>query len=281
MPPFLMAGARFIVAGAVLATILIAMGRFRINRLQLWDNMLIGGLLLLGGNGLVSWAQQKVPSGITTLILSLNPLMVVLADWFVLLVFKDRICGSKPSGLTFLGLGLGFLGLSVLIWPSLIATDETHLDGYRVIALVLACLSWCIGSLYTRYARNPADPFSGAAVQMLLGGMWLILVSLFLGEPFHLDLSAISWNSKMAWIYLMLVGSLVTFTTFIWLMKHVSPSLVEPYSYVNPVVAVFLGWFFLNETVNPRIFTAGSVVILGVVTISFARIRKSKKVTSG
>ncbi len=173
MPPFLMASARFIVAGALLATILLVLKRFRISRQQLWDNTFIGALLILGGNGLVSWAQQKVPSGMTTLILSLNPLFVVIADWAVLLIFRDHTRGSVPKGLTFLGLALGIAGLSVLIGPSLVATDSTHLEGFRVLGLVVACLSWCIGSLYSRYAKEPADPFSGAAVQMLIGGLWL------------------------------------------------------------------------------------------------------------
>lgn len=137
--------------------------------------------------------------------------------------------------------------------------------------LVVACLSWCIGSLYTRYAEEPADPFSGAAVQMLLGGLCLLMVSLLLGEPFRFEPSQVSWNSLLAWVYLMLMGSLVAFTTFIWLMKHASPSLVATYSYVNPIVAVFLGWFFLAEPVSPRIFAAGAVVVVGVAAITLSR----------
>lgn len=275
MPPFLMASTRFLVAGAILATILVGLKRFRINRQQLWDNTIIGALLLLGGNGLVSWAQQEVPSGMTTLILSLNPLFVVVADWAVLLLFRDHKRGAKPNILTFLGLAVGFAGLSVLIGPSLVANDSTHLDGFRVLGLVVASLSWCIGSLYTRYAKDPADPFSGAAIQMLLGGLWLLLVSILFGEPFRTP--QISTNSMFAWIYLMLMGSLVTFTTFIWLMKHVSPSLVSTYSYVNPIVAVFLGWFILGEPVSPRIFFAGAVIVVGVATITFARSQKPRK----
>ena len=275
MPPFLMASTRFLVAGAILATILVVLNRFRINRQQLWDNSVIGGLLLLGGNGLVSWAQQEVPSGMTTLILSLNPLFVVVADWAVLLLFRDSNRGAKPNILTFLGLALGFVGLSFLIGPSLVANDSTHLNGYRVLGLIVASLSWCIGSLYSRYAKDPADPFSGAAIQMLLGGLWLLFVSLLFGEPFRSP--QISTNSTLAWIYLMLMGSLVTFTTFIWLMKHASPSLVSTYSYVNPIVAVFLGWFFLGESVSPRIFVAGAVIVIGVAIITFARGQKPKK----
>lgn len=271
LPPFLMAGARFIAAGVLLTAILIGLKRFRINRKQIGDNLLIGALLLLGGNGLVSWAQQEIPSGMTTLILSLNPLIVVLADWAVLHIFHDSKRGAKPNAMTFLGLALGFAGLSVLIVPTLVATDATHLNVFRVLGLVVACLSWCIGSLVTRYAKEPADPFSSAGVQMLLGGLCLLLVSFLLGEPFRFEPMQVTWNSILAWNYLMLMGSLVAFTTFIWLMKHASPSLVATYSYVNPIVAVFLGWFFLAEPVSPRIFAAGSVVVIGVAAITFSR----------
>lgn len=277
MPPFLMASARFLVAGAILTAILTGLNRFRINRRQVVDNLWIGALLLLGGNGLVSWAQQTVPSGMTTLIVSLNPLFVVIADWIVLLVFRDRTRGSKPTGLTVLGLVLGFVGMAILIGPSLFATDATHLDFFPLLALVGACLSWCIGSLYTRYAHEPADPFSGAAVQMIFGGLWLLLLSLLVGEPASFSLSQVSWNSIFAWSYLMLMGSLVTFPTFIWLMKHASPSLVATYSYVNPIVAVFLGWFFLGEPVNPRIFVAGTIIVLGVATISCSRTKRIRR----
>ena len=280
MPPFLMAGARFVVAGLIQTTILVALKRFQITRKQLWDNLFIGALLLLGGNGLVSWAQKEVPSGMTTLIVSLNPLFIVIADWVVLIAFCDTARGAKPNGLTLLGLCLGFSGLFVLIAPSLGASDATRLNGLRVLALVVACLSWCIGSLATRYVKNPADPFSGAAVQMILGGLWLVLVGLALGEFSQFDLNQVSSNSVLAWMYLMLIGSLVTYTTFIWLMKHASPSLVATYSYVNPIVAVFLGWYFLGEEVSPRIFAAGAVIILGVAMITLGRSRKSIRPTA-
>ena len=273
LPPFLMAGARFVVAGVMLTAILIASKRFKVNRQQLWDNAIIGALLLLGGNGLVSWAQQQVPSGMTTLIVSLNPLFVVIAEWIVLLMFKDHR-GSKPNRMTLLGLALGFAGLSILIGPSLMATDATHLDGYRVLGLIVASLCWCGGSMFSRYANNPADPFSGAAVQMLLGGLCLLVASLVLGEPFGFELSQVSPNSLVAWGYTVFIGSLVAFTTYIWLMKHTSPTLVSTYAYVNPIVAVFLGWYFVNEAVSPRIFLAGTIIVAGVATISLSRSKK-------
>jgi drug/metabolite transporter (DMT)-like permease len=271
IPPFLMASTRFLVAGFLLAAILVSLKRFRITGRQCVDNFATGGLLLLGGNGLVSWAQQEVPSGMTTLILSLNPLLIVIADWLVLILFKDQKRGAKPNAWTFIGLALGFVGMAVLIFPSLMATDATHLSFYHVMGLIAACVFWCIGSLYTRYSKDPADPMSGSAVQMIFGGLWLLLVSLLMGEPSGFDPLQVSQASFWAWVYLMTAGSLIAFTTFVWLTKHASPSLVATYSYVNPVVAVFLGWYFLNETVSPRIFLGGVIAIAGVAIISMAR----------
>ena len=270
LPPFMMASARFIAAGMILAAILVCMGRFRMTRHQVFDSMLIGALLLLGGNGMVSWAQQEIPSGVTTLIISLTPLFVALGDWAVWHLFRDGKRGAKPNALTFVGIGLGLVGLIILVAPSIMATDATYLNGYRVLAVIFACLSWCVGSLFTRYARDAADPFTGAAVQMFFGGLWLLILSCITCEPLRFNFSLVSQESVLAWIYLVIMGSLVTFTIFIWLMKHASPSLVATYSYVNPIVAVFLGWLFLDEPISPRILLTGGVIVIGVAIITLA-----------
>lgn len=282
MPPFLMAGARFLVAGGILTAWIAFTGGFRATRRQWFDNTIIGGLLLLGGNGLVSWAEQKVPSGIATLIISVSPLFIVLLDWLVLLVGKDAARGSRPTLAIFVGIALGFVGLALLVGPDLGVgaggpglSYVEGLDPWRVGGLVLACLSWGLGSIYTRYARNQAAPFTGAAIQQLTGAVWLFVVSLLLREPAHFDFAAVSGRSLLAWAYLVVAGSLVGFTTFIWLMKHSTPAKVSTYAYVNPVVAVFLGWLVLHETVSPRIFVAAGIIITGVAIITVARSRKT------
>lgn len=274
MPPFLMAGARFLVAGSILAAWIAFTGGFHATRRQWFDNTIIGGLLLLGGNGLVSWAEQKVPSGIATLIISVSPLFIVLLDWLVLLVGKDTTRGSRPTPAIFAGIALGFVGLALLVGPDL-REGAGQLDPWRVGGLVLACLSWGLGSIYTRYARNQAAPFTGAAIQQLTGAVWLFVVSFALREPAHFDFAAMSGRSLLAWAYLVVAGSLVGFTTFIWLMKHSTPAKVSTYAYVNPVVAVFLGWLVLHESVSPRIFVAAGIIIAGVAIITVARSRKA------
>ena len=176
MPPFLMAGVRFLVAGSLLTAWIALTGGFRATRRQWFDNTIIGGLLLLGGNGLVSWAEQKVPSGIATLIISVSPLFIVLLDWLVLLIGKDATRGTRPNAAIFIGIALGFVGLALLVGPDL-HHGAGSLDPWRVGGLIVACLSWGLGSIYTRYARQPAAPFTGAAIQQLTGSVWLLLVS--------------------------------------------------------------------------------------------------------
>ncbi len=274
MPPFLMAGLRFIAAGSMLYIWLWLTKKIRPTPRQWFDNAIVGGLLLLGGNGLVAWAEQKIPSGIATLIISVGPLFIVAADWLVLAVGKDATRGSRPTAATLVGIVLGCLGLAWLVGPDLGSAAATALDPWRVGGLLIACVAWSAGSIYTRYARTPAEPLTASAIQMLLGGGWLLLTSTALGEPVHFDPAAVSLHSIAAWLYLVFVGSLIGFTTFVWLMKHSSPALVSTYAYVNPIVAVFLGWLLLGEAIGPRMLLASSIIIAGVAIITAQKNRK-------
>jgi drug/metabolite transporter (DMT)-like permease len=272
LPPFLMAGSRFLVAGLLIAGWVALTRGFKTTRRQWFDNFVIGALLLLGGNGMVAWSEQKIPSGIATLVVSLGPLFIVLLDWAVLAFGRDPTRGTKPNLATFLGVGLGIGGLAVLVGPQL-GQGMGHLDPWRVGGLVVACFSWSAGSLYTRYARNPAEPFTGSAMQMLSGSVWLLVVSLIMGEPQHFHFAALSLRSLGAWAYLIVAGSLVGYTTFVWLMKHSTPARVSTYAYVNPIVAVFLGWLVAGEPVSPRLFAAAGIIIAGVAIITASKHR--------
>ena len=274
LPPFLMAGARFLLAGGLLATWIIITRGFKTTRRQWFDNAIIGALLLLGGNGLVSWSEQKIPSGIATLIVSLGPLFIVLLDWAVFSFGRDRTQGTKPGVATFLGVGLGIVGLAVLVGPQL-GEGAGHLDPWRVGGLVLACFSWSAGSIYSRYARTPAEPFTASAMQMLTGSGWLFLVGLVKGELVNFHFADVSSRSLFAWCYLVIAGSLIGFTTFVWLMKHSTPARVSTYAYVNPIVAVFLGWMFAHEPVGPRMFVAAAIIVTGVAIITATRSKKT------
>jgi len=194
-----------------------------------------------------------------------------LGEWTVSAYQKESSTNSKPNWLTFVGLALGTVGLLILIGPALMSTSNTPLDPLPVIALVMACLCWTIGSLYSRYSKNAADPFTGSAAQMLCGGLWLLLVSVLLGEVQSFSPGSVSFASIYAWLYLVVAGSLIAFPIFVWLMKNGSPTIVSTYAYVNPIVAVILGWLILNESVGMRIFVASAAIVLGVAFITYSK----------
>lgn len=270
LPPFLMAAARFAVSGAILYAFLWLTKKIRPTAKQWRDNAIVGGFLMLGGNGLVCWAEQTVPSGIATLLVSAGPLVVVLLEWAIRAADPRGQRGSVPTLAVWLGLALGFAGLVLLVGPDVVhGTGALNL--LNVGALLAAIFLWSAGSLYGRYASEPAEPFTAAAIQMVTGSLWLFAASLLAGEPGRLTTAMLTPSAVGAWLYLTFVGSLVGFTAFVWLMKHSTPARVYTYTYVNPIVAVFLGWLILDETVNPRIFTAAAVIIAGVAIITFAK----------
>src|SRR5882724_9337161 len=271
VPAFLMASVRFLVAGLIVASFIALTRGFKATAKQWRDNALIGGFLCLGGNGLVSWAEEKVPSGIATLIISAGPVFIVLMDWAVHAYFKDGKRGTQPTALTFVGLALGCVGLVILVGPDVLATGVGSLDPWRVLGLLAATLLWGVGMLYMRYASSPAEPFTASGIQMICGSGWLLLTGVVTGELAHFDPTVITSRSVIAWSYLVVFGSLIGFSTFTWLMKHSTPARVSTYAYVNPIVAVFLGWLVLHEAVNPRIFVAAAIIIAGVAIITVAK----------
>ncbi len=271
MPAFLMASSRFLIAGGIVAGFIALTRGFKATAKQWRDNAIIGGFLCLGGNGLVSWAEEKVPSGIATLIISVGPLFIVLMDWAAHKYFNDGQRGTRPIPLTFVGLALGFIGLAILVGPDVLATGVGRLDPWRILGLLGATFFWGVGMIIMRYVREPAEPFTASGMQMICGSGWLLLASAATGELSRFDPGVVTARSVGAWIYLVLCGSLVGFSTFTWLMKHSTPAKVSTYAYVNPIVAVFLGWFVLHEPVSPRIFVAAAIIIAGVALITVAK----------
>lgn len=269
MPPFAMAAARFLISGAILYAFVRVRGAARPTRQQWRDNTIIGTLLLLGGNGLVVWAEQFIPSGVAALVIGITPVFFVLAEW-------AWPGGQRPTAWMFLGLALGFIGVAWLAAPWETAVDRALHPG-GLVALIMACVLWTVGSMFSRHTRNPAPPFVASAVQMLCGGVALALVALLRGEVGGLELTAISARSWWAFAYLVLIGSLVGFSTFVWLMKHSTPARVSTYAYVNPVVAVFLGWWILDEKVDEHIVLPALIIVAAVVLITTQRSRVAVK----
>jgi drug/metabolite transporter (DMT)-like permease len=263
LPPFLMAGARFLIAGGVLyAWMRVLGGAARPARADWKRTAIVGVLLLLGGNGLVVWSEFRIPSGVAALLVGIEPCWVVLFDWL-------RPGGQRPTGRVVLGLALGVAGMLLLVGP------DTLLGGGRadvlgVAAVLIACLSWAAGSVYSRYASMPASPFMSTAMQMLAGGAALVVVATALGEPWRVDFAAFSVRSSLAWLYLIVFGSLVTYTAYVWLLRVSSPARVSTYAYVNPLVAVFLGWLLAGEALTLRMMVAAAVIVSGVVLMTLA-----------
>jgi drug/metabolite transporter (DMT)-like permease len=259
IPPFLMVGARFIIAGLPLFMFLRLRGR-PMPRLAHWRSaFLVGGFLLVGGNGFVTWAEQEVPSGIAALIVATVPLWMTVFDW---ILFK----ASRPGRRIAFGVILGLVGVALLIGPQLLdANGGVSLGSWAI--MILAPLLWSIGSLLSRSADLPDDLFMSISIEMLAGGVLLSLIGLALGEANQLHLAQISPRSWAAFFYLIIFGSLIAFTAYIWLLQNVQATRVGTYSYVNPVIAVFLGWLVLDEPLSGRMIVAAAVIVVAVMLI--------------
>jgi len=269
MPPFLMAGLRFLIAGAMMYAWVRWRGAARPTSWIHWRSAaIVGGLLLLGGNGAVVWAEQLVPSGLTALLIATVPLWMVLFNWL-------RPDGVRPNVWVVVGLGLGFVGLAILVGPGEF-TGNGQINLVGAAALIFATISWAIGSIYSRHAPLPTSPFMGTAMEMLAGGALLTLAGTFTGEWTRVDLNQVSLNSWLSFIYLVLFGSLVGFTAYIWLLRVVTPARAATYAYVNPVVAVFLGWALAGEPITAQTLFAAPIILIAVAAITTAQGRTAK-----
>lgn len=260
VPPFLMASARFIVAGVMLYGLARLGGTPQPTRSQWGAAAVVGGLLLLGGNGGVVWAEQSVPSGLTALLVAIVPLWMVLLDWV-------RRGGIRPNGGVAVGLALGLTGVVLLVGPDeLVGGGHVNLIGAAV--LMLASFSWAAGSLYSRHARLPASPLLATGMEMLMGGGLLLAMGSASGDWARLNYSAVSLRSILALGYLIVFGSLIGFTSYIWLLRVTTLTRASTYAYVNPVVAVFLGWALGDEPLTLRTLLAAAVIVTAVVVIT-------------
>jgi drug/metabolite transporter (DMT)-like permease len=263
IPPFTMGGARFLVSGGMLYAWARYRGAPKPTRLN-WRNAAIAGaFLLLGGNGAVVWAEQFVPSGLTALLVSILPFWLVIIEWV-------RPPRRRPSGLVLVGLVLGFVGIIVLIGPGSLGGDgDIPLLGAFV--LILGSLSWAIGSFWSRDAALPKSGLLTTGMEMLAGGSLLLLVGVVSGELTDFDIQRVSRDSAIGLLYLITFGSLIGFTSYIWLLDKVSPAILGTYAYVNPIVAVLLGWAIAGETLSIRTGVAAAIVICAVALITSAR----------
>lgn len=265
LPPFLMAAARFILAGAILFVWRRLSGDAPPTRRQWGSAAIIGSFLLLGGNGGVVWAEQSVPSGVAALLVGAAPLWMVLIDAL-------RPGGVRPNWQTLAGVLVGFGGIALLVGPGELAGNGQGFGLVGIVVLLLAALSWSVGSLYSRRADLPASALLGTGMEMLVGGAGLLVLGTVTGEWSRLDWGAVSLRSLGGLGYLVLFGSLVGFAAYTWLLRVAPTPLVSTYAYVNPLVAILLGNLLAQEELSPRIILAALVIVSAVALINFSRL---------
>lgn len=274
IPPFLMAGTRFLIAGGLLYAWARLRGAGRPSLRHWRSGLIVGGLMLLGGNGGVTWAEQRISSGLAALLIATVPMWMALLEALP----PNRMLPTRralPTRRVLFGLGLGILGVALLIGPSSLLDSEA-VDLLGALAVIGGALAWALGSLYSRHAELPDSPLQGIALEMLGGGALLLLAGSLSGEWGRLDLQAVSAGSLLALGYLVLFGSIVAFSAYIWLLKHTSPARAATYAYVNPVVAVWLGWALADEPLTALTLLAAAVIIAGVALINTGRIAEQK-----
>lgn len=265
MPPFLMAGVRFLIAGAIVYAWARLRGAERPSRAHWRSAAIIGALLLVIGNGGVTWAEQTVPSGITSLLVCTVPLWMVMLNWLM-------YGGERPTLGVSLGVALGLAGVLVLIGPDEIARGGgVNLKGALVLFAVQGF--WAVGSLWSRHAALPKSPFLAIGMEMLAGGAMLVGLAAVTGELARFDVTAVSARSVAAFLYLIVFGALIGFTAYLWLLQVSTPARVSTHSFVNPIVAVFLGWAILSEPVTTRTVVASAIILAAVALITLTRSR--------
>jgi drug/metabolite transporter (DMT)-like permease len=258
MPALGAMGVRFLAAGVIMTLILRwrrGRGAIRVTRQQLGAAAVVGALLLLGGNGLVAVGEKTVPSGLAALLVAGMPL------WLVVLrtVFSDR-----PKAMSVVGTLVGFAGIGLLALPG---GHSGAVKLWGVLTIVAATICWATGSFLSSRLPLPQDAFVTTTYEMLCGGVLMLVVSLVTGEAFHYSLSDIQPEGLVALAYLVVFGSLIAFTAFSWLLANAPVSLVTTYAYVNPIVAVILGWLILSEPVTTAILVGGALAVLGVALV--------------
>jgi drug/metabolite transporter (DMT)-like permease len=258
MPPLISGGVRFMAAGAIVYAVLLARrgpAAVRFSRDELIGSAFVGSALVAGGNGIVMVAEQDVPSGLAALIMASIPLWVIL---------MRRVSGERIAGGTLAGVAVGFVGVALLVMPGG-GGEHAKLGG--LLLLILAAFFWSLGTFYSKRVILPRDPFLSTAVQMIAGGAVSLAAGFALGEAGDVRFSSFSGDSILAFVYLVLIGSIVAFTAYVWVLQHAPVSTVSTYAFVNPVIAVFLGWLILDEAVTMTILVAAAIIVSSVAVI--------------
>ena len=258
LPPFLMVGSRFFIAGMAMYIWLRARGAEKPKAIHWRSAVILGTLMPVLGTGVVVWAEREVPSGIAALLVAIEPLWIVLLQWL-------RPGGRRPNRWVIGGVALGLAGLYLLVD---IGGDMQRGSLFAEGILLLAALSWAVGSLYSIRAPQPAERFIGTGMEMIAAGVILLAFGLITGEADHFAVAATSAKSWLSLLYLITFGSIIAYTAYVWLLTNVRPTLVSTYAFVNPIVAVFFGWAFASEPLNVRTIVAAAIIVGAVALIT-------------
>jgi drug/metabolite transporter (DMT)-like permease len=267
IPPLLLPALRHLSVGIVFYPIFRYTSAEKPNLFQWRTAIVTGCLLLFVGNGAVSWAEKIVPSGIAALLVATVSLWMVLADWL-------RPGGVRPVPRVLIGLLLGFAGLALLVGPKNLGGSE-RINPLGTLILVIASLAWALGSIYSRHHPLPNSPLLGVAMQCLAGGTALVIAAMLSGELRGFHWAQVTHKSWIALLYLSVFGSAVGFSAYVYLLKHSAPTRVATYAFVNPVVALFLGWYLGGEPLTPRTMLASAIVLAAVLLVITAPRRDS------
>jgi len=271
LPPFLMAGTRFIIAGFAVYAFARLRGASK-PQLKHWRTALIASsLLMLVGNGGVVWGQQFLPTSLAALLVTTTPLFIALLEWL--------IDGKRPTTMVWASLALGMAGIIYLIGPGALFAGGNNSPWFMIgiATVLLASLGWSLGCVIGRKGDIPDSPFLLAGMQMLCGGTLMLIASTIRGEPFTFSFSQVTLNSLLAMLYLVIFGSWIAYTAFTWLIQNVSATMVSTYAFVNPVVAVLLGWGFYGEQLQKETLVAGGIIIGSVALMVFSHASAKKK----
>ena len=263
IPPYLMAGVRFLLAGGAMYLWSRWRGNPRPTRRHWISAAVVGALLMLLGNGNVAWAQRYVPSGLSAILVASSAIWIVLLDWW-------RPHGRRPRPMVVAGMVLGIAGIVTLV-SARSSPDGARLDPFATTVLLLSAISWAAGSIISRHMPAPASWVQSTGMQMLCGGAFLVIVALIGGQARGFDPRSVTLQSLIGFLYLLIFGSIIGFTAYMWLLSRVSAAKVATYAYVNPIVAVFLGIVAGGERLTPRALVASALSLAGVTLVTLAR----------
>ena len=272
IPPFVLSTIRFGLAGLIMLIVAIARGEAHATLAQWRTGAIVGSLLMLA-NSLVGVAEKRIPSGIAALLIAMTPLFMVLLEW-------ARPGGRRPTVWVGVGLLIGLAGVAALVGPASLG-DGARIDRIGAATVILGSLAWSSGSIYSRHADRPSSSVMMSAIQMLVGAVFVAAIGLATSEWSTWDPSAVSMRSFVAFLYLLVFGSLIGFSAFVYLLRVSTPARVATYAYVNPVVAVILGWAFAGEAISARMLVAAGIIVGGVALITAAESRAPQPSRAG